>query len=1032
MKMISLMIYNLRISLYCWTINSIVKSHKKYSLNLNNKIKRKKVMTSEKKLIVLLGLSIGLFLNMGYAVDADSGVDIGAFHVNGGVEGTDFSYTSGVLTILSSQSLTIRNQNPSAATTDRIVIPENVKANLTFAGVNISTTANSPFTLTPDSDNDQVGASAYIILADNTENKLISKDGDYPGLRCGKTTSVYIDDSVVNKDSQGNDIIPEFGKVPYDVTLLNGTRLKKGTRLTAMDSSYPGKLNTIGNDRSAGLGGGNGESAGNITINGGIIDSIGCVNSSTYYGYGAGIGGGCLGDGGNIVINGGVITSLGSYHGAGIGGGCHVDATLNRLTPQVVDWKTGYGKSGNITINGGLTYANGNTHADAFGDGCITASTPSTSSNYKIIVTGGTIISKAVGGRNDLGGSQADVYVLGGSLKANKFSSIGGKVAYGDMEKKTKVFMTKIGLDSWGIDKVATTLVDVMDMKIDGIEYDYGTPSYTDEQGLLYLWLPDAKKGSEVSVDLDVFDKSTGSILDTDTFFAKDVGNTSNGFLKQYVKFDISSSDLAANILTKRYDGLPLDDGQIVDDIAALGIKTTIPVNGSLTDASKMTLNSQKLKDDGVTIEDDAEITPGINVDGGKYQLIITSTEYATSSVQNFKDAYWGHRTYFKYAEITPADTETEITVTGLSQSPDIFRPDQKITLNARISPAKGEGANCASPKGKVQFYMNGKEIGKPVSLTAHAKDGSVVKSGAIDYNYSTASSDYKAVNGTLCVPGEKQTISAKYIGGDGNYTISEKINEYRMDSLNIDTDNDGIPDINIDIDNDGKPDVNIDSDNDFKPDINLDVDKDSKPDINIDVDNDGKPDINIDVDKDGKPDINIDVDKDGIPDINIDTDHDGKPDINIDVDNDGKPDINIDTDNTGTWKPSTEGGNEDGIWKPDTNIDADGNGISDSNDRRPPIDLDGDGVDDYWKPNKTVKVGDVEYGTGSLSFNSEHPDKPSINVDAENPDRDDQRNQKPDSVLTEDKSLIEIYVILGLSGMVGMVYLRKQRKRQD
>ncbi len=984
-------------------------------------------MRKKKKLIVLLLLSIGLFLGMGYAVDADSGVDVGAFHVNGGVEGTDFSYTSGVLTILSSQSLTIRNQNPSAATTDRIVIPENVKANLTFAGVNISTTANSPFTLTPDSDNDQVGASAYIILADNTENKLISKDGDYPGLRCGKTTSVYIDDSVVNKDSQGNDIIPESGKVPYDVTLLNGTRLKKGTRLTAMDSSYPGKLNTIGNDRSAGLGGGNGESAGNITINGGIIDSIGCVNSSTYYGY-----------------------------GAGIGGGCHVDATLNRLTPQVVDWKTGYGKSGNITINGGLTYANGNTHADAFGDGCITDSTPSTSSNYKIIVTGGTIISKAVGGRNDLGGSQADVYVLGGSLKANKFSSIGGKVAYGDMEKKTKVFMTKIGLDSWGLDKVATTLVDVMDMKIDGIEYDYGTPSYTDEQGLLYLWLPDAKKGSEVSVDLDVFDKSTGSILDTDTFFAKDVGNTSNGFLKQYVKFDISSSDLAANILTKRYDGLPLDDGQIVDDIAALGIKTTIPVNGSLTDASKMTLNSQKLKDDGVTVEDDAEITPGINVDGGKYQLIITSTEYATSSVQNFKDAYWGHRTYFKYAEITPADTETEITVTGLSQSPDIFRPDQKITLNARISPAKGEGANCASPKGKVQFYMNGKEIGKPVSLTAHAKDGSVVKSGAIDYNYSTASSDYKAVNGTLCVPGEKQTISAKYIGGDGNYTISEKINEYRMDSLNIDTDNDGIPDINIDIDNDGKPDVNIDNDNDFKPDINIDVDKDSKPDINIDVDNDGKPDINIDVDNDGKPDINIDVDndgkpdinidvdndgkpdinidvdKDGIPDINIDTDHDGKPDINIDVDNDGKPDINIDTDNTGTWKPSTEGGNEDGIWKPDTNIDAGGNGISDSNDRRPPIDLDGDGVDDYWKPNKTVKVGDVEYGTGSLSFNSEHPDKPSINVDAENPDRDDQRNQKPDSVLTEDKSLIEIYIILGLSGMVGMVYLRKQRKRQD
>ncbi|NJB08938.1 hypothetical protein GSQ22_24950, partial [Clostridioides difficile] len=58
----------------------------------------------------------------------------------------------------------------------------------------------------------------------------------------------------------------------------------------------------------------------------------------------------------------------------------------------------------------------------------------------------------------------------------------------------------------------------------------------------------------------------------------------------------------------------------------------------------------------------------------------------------------------------------------------------------------------------------------------------------------------------------------------------------------------------------------------------------------------------------------NVDVDGDGIPDINIDTDGDGRPDINIDTSGDWKPDINIDTDNTGEWKPSTEGGNGDGI----------------------------------------------------------------------------------------------------------------------
>ena len=47
------------------------------------------------------------------------------------------------------------------------------------------------------------------------------------------------------------------------------------------------------------------------------------------------------------------------------------------------------------------------------------------------------------------------------------------------MEKSTKVFMTKISLSSWGTNKVGTTLVDNMDMKINGIDYNYGIPSYT-------------------------------------------------------------------------------------------------------------------------------------------------------------------------------------------------------------------------------------------------------------------------------------------------------------------------------------------------------------------------------------------------------------------------------------------------------------------------------------------------------------------------------------------------------------------------
>ena len=42
-------------------------------------------------------------------------------------------------------------------------------------------------------------------------------------------------------------------------------------------------------------------------------------------------------------------------------------------------------------------------------------------------------------------------------------------------------------LSSWGTNKVGTTLVDNMDMKINGIDYNYGIPSYTDDAGILYF-----------------------------------------------------------------------------------------------------------------------------------------------------------------------------------------------------------------------------------------------------------------------------------------------------------------------------------------------------------------------------------------------------------------------------------------------------------------------------------------------------------------------------------------------------------------
>ena len=1013
-------------------------------------------MKKKKKLILLLTICFGMFLSVTGTVKAEDGVEVGNFRIDGGQLNADYRYASGVLTILSDQTLTIKNKNPATATTDRIVIPENVKANLIFAGVNIKTSANSPFTLTPDANGDGKGSMAHIILADSTTNKLVSGAARYPGLRCGETTTLYIDDSIVNKDINGNDIIPELRRIPYDVTLLNGTQLKKGDRLTLLDSPHAGTLTVTGNTFAAGIGGGDAENGGYININGGIVNATTSTGSTTSDG-GSGIGGGSRGTGGNITINGGVIMAKGAYHAAGVGGGYHTASTpaVSAISPAVVNSNTGKGKSGNITINGGLTYSNGGTHGDAFGDGCYSYSD---STEYKIIMTGGTVIPNAPSSRFHLGGSQANVFVLGGSLKAERFKSIEGTVAYGDMEKSTKVFMTKISLSSWGTNKVGTTLVDNMDMKINGIDYNYGIPSYTDDAGILYFWLPDTNVGSEVSIDLDVIDKSSGDTLNTDTFFAKDVGTPGNVFLKQYVNFDIDG--LSHGLITKRYDGKGLDDNQIKNAVAALNIPTTIPLGGSLSDASKLAISSQLLKDDGITPEENAEIVSGSNAGGGKHQLIITSTQYADSTVQGFKDAYWGHRTYFKYAEITPADTKSELTIDGLSEQPDIFRPDQIVTLKAKVSPADGEGIDCASPEGYVQFYINGRKYGNPVKLVTHTKDD------PSEYNYSTASIDWKDVDKSYCVPGTRQTVTIEYIGEDRNYnkgSTDETI--LKIDNLNIDVDGDGTPDINIDTNNDGTPDINIDTDNDWEPNINIDTDNtgvwkpsseggnkdgiwkpdtnmdikgdghseesyyrpaididgdgiddnwkpnknveygednfhydtynpninidtdgDGTPDINIDIDGDGVPDVNIDTNGDNNPDVNVDVDGDGIPDINIDTDGDGKPDINIDRNGDKIPNVNIDTDNTGNWKPSSEGGNKDGIWKPDTNIDTKGSGKGDVDYYRPAIDKDRDGVDDNWKPNTNVSIEDLEYDTHNPNINIDidGDSKPDINIDTD------------------------------------------------
>ncbi len=108
------------------------------------------------------------------------------------------------------------------------------------------------------------------------------------------------------------------------LTAGNGANLVSGIGVTAGNSltiygqaEGSGTLNATGGDMRAGIGGGNNEAGGTVTINGGIVNAMSDSG-------GAGIGGGNNGGGGVVTINGGTVTATGGGSGcAGIGNGVY-------------------------------------------------------------------------------------------------------------------------------------------------------------------------------------------------------------------------------------------------------------------------------------------------------------------------------------------------------------------------------------------------------------------------------------------------------------------------------------------------------------------------------------------------------------------------------------------------------------------------------------------------------------------------------------------------------------------------------------
>ena len=209
-----------------------------------------------------------------------------------------------------------------------------------------------------------------------------------------------------------------------------------GTLTLKDDNKEAGSLTATGGYNGAGIGGGNGDGAENITITGGTVNAAG---SYFDHGMGAGIGGGGNSSGNNITITGGTVNVTGGYGGgAGIGGGAEGGGGNNITIKGGTVTATGGGYRGNsgagigggssgsgenITINDGKVTATGGSYAAGIGGGSVGAWGGDAGSGKNITINGGTVNATGTDGGAGIGGGEngngEDITINGGKVNAS-------------------------------------------------------------------------------------------------------------------------------------------------------------------------------------------------------------------------------------------------------------------------------------------------------------------------------------------------------------------------------------------------------------------------------------------------------------------------------------------------------------------------------------------------------------------------------------------------------------------------------------
>ena len=272
-------------------------------------------------------------------------------------------------------------------------------------------------------------------------------------------------------DQRGKAALSVQGKGNVEIELDGNNELKSGKGRAGLektstgtltlkdDNKEAGSLTATGGYNGAGIGGGNGDGAENITITGGTVTATG---GSSGAGIGGGregkgenitITGGSSGSGENITINGGEVTASGGDNwddcGAGIGGGNGGVGKNITITGGTVNATGGYGGGAagiggafangeNITITGGTVNAAGSYFDHGMGAGI---GGGGNSSGNNITITGGTVnVTGGYGGGAGIGGGAeggggnnitikgGTVTATGGGYRGNSGAGIGGGV----------------------------------------------------------------------------------------------------------------------------------------------------------------------------------------------------------------------------------------------------------------------------------------------------------------------------------------------------------------------------------------------------------------------------------------------------------------------------------------------------------------------------------------------------------------------------------------------------------------------------